>query len=201
MPKAAPRSGKRDALGEQLTHQPAARRAQCEPHGDLFLPRRRARQQQAGDVGTANQQHDAHRDHQRVKQRGEPPANAGKSGLRRHQFNGGRVRGVANGFSACIRLLRNRAVSWLCAAPTEMPGFKRPAATIQNEPASSCLGDQAKRCCRFSALAQRHREIAHVARRQISERFFGDAHNGERQPVQIQRLSDNRPVARKLRFQ
>ena len=45
------------ALGQQLANQTPARRAERQPDRDLLLPRRRAREQQVGDVGADDQQH------------------------------------------------------------------------------------------------------------------------------------------------
>ena len=53
-----------ERFGDQLTHQPAAARADREPNADLLLPRRRARQQHARDVGAGDQQHQADDEHQ-----------------------------------------------------------------------------------------------------------------------------------------
>ena len=60
-----------DALDQQLADDAAAARAEREPHGDLLLPRRRARDQQARDVGARDQQHagdDAEQQPQRLRQ-------------------------------------------------------------------------------------------------------------------------------------
>ena len=51
-------------FGDELTHQPAAARADREANADLLLPARRARQQHARDVGARDQQHQTdHRHH------------------------------------------------------------------------------------------------------------------------------------------
>ena len=58
-----------DAFGQQLADQPAAARANRQPHRHLVLPRRGAGEQQVGDIGAADEQHDAddrHHDHQRL---------------------------------------------------------------------------------------------------------------------------------------
>ena len=52
------------ALGEQLTDQPAAARADRQADADLLLPARGARQQHVGDVRARDQQHQPDRDHQ-----------------------------------------------------------------------------------------------------------------------------------------
>ena len=57
-PERAADRRQQQALGEQLPDQRRARRADREPHRDLFLPRRRARQQQVGDVRADDQQHE-----------------------------------------------------------------------------------------------------------------------------------------------
>ena len=54
-----------DALHQQLPHQAPARRANRHAHGDLTRALRRARQQQVGDVGAGDQEHEADRAHQR----------------------------------------------------------------------------------------------------------------------------------------
>ena len=59
--------GQRDqhALGEQLPHDAAAAGAERRADGDFPLTHRRAREQQVGDVGAGNQQHQADRAHHR----------------------------------------------------------------------------------------------------------------------------------------
>ena len=58
-----------EAFGQQLADQPAAARANREPHRHLVLPRGGAGEQQVGDIGAADEEHDAddrHDDHQRI---------------------------------------------------------------------------------------------------------------------------------------
>ena len=58
-----------DAFGQQLADQPAATRANREPHRHLVLPRGGAGEQQVGHIGAADEEHDAddrHDDHQRL---------------------------------------------------------------------------------------------------------------------------------------
>ena len=57
--------GEQQALDQQLPHDAPARGAHRVAHGDLARPCRRARQQQVGDVGARDQQHEADRAHQR----------------------------------------------------------------------------------------------------------------------------------------
>ena len=62
-------SREQQALGEQLPEHAPAARADGEADGDLLLPRRGARRQQAGEVGAGDQQHQsdhAHQDPQRL---------------------------------------------------------------------------------------------------------------------------------------
>ena len=58
-----------EALGERLADQPAASGAERQPHRDLLLPRRRAAQQQVGDVRARDQQHEADHGHQHEERR------------------------------------------------------------------------------------------------------------------------------------
>ena len=55
-------------LGQHLTHQPAAAGAERRTHGQLLLAMAAAREQQVGDVGARDQQHQRHgaeQDHHR----------------------------------------------------------------------------------------------------------------------------------------
>ena len=54
-----------EAFRQQLTHQPPPRRAERQAHAPLVTPRGRARQQQVGDVGARDQQHERDHDHDR----------------------------------------------------------------------------------------------------------------------------------------
>ena len=47
-----------------MTHHPATARSKREPHRHLFLPGRGSGEQQVGDVGARDEQHDGHHDHQ-----------------------------------------------------------------------------------------------------------------------------------------
>ena len=70
-PSRPPSAGEQHALDQQLTDDAAAAGAERETDGDLFLPRRRARDQQARDVGARDQQHaadDAEQQPQRLRQ-------------------------------------------------------------------------------------------------------------------------------------
>ena len=58
MPSDAADRGEQQALGEELADQTAARRTHREPDRDLFLPRRRPREQQVGDIGAHDQEHE-----------------------------------------------------------------------------------------------------------------------------------------------
>ena len=66
---AAAHRGKHQALGEQLPQQPRAAGAHGDAHGDLPLPRCRAREQQVRHVGRGDQQHQHHRAHQHHQRR------------------------------------------------------------------------------------------------------------------------------------
>ena len=55
----AARDGEQDALDERLCDDLPARRADRQPQRRLAAPRRRAREQQVGDVGAGDQQHQA----------------------------------------------------------------------------------------------------------------------------------------------
>ena len=52
------------AFDQQLARQPSARRAQREAHAPFVAPRGRAGEQQVGNVGAGNQQHQSHDGHQ-----------------------------------------------------------------------------------------------------------------------------------------
>ena len=65
VPPIAPMSDITSDFGDELTHQPAAARANREPDADFLLPARRARQQHARDVRARDQQHQADDRHQR----------------------------------------------------------------------------------------------------------------------------------------
>ena len=56
--------GEQQTLDQQLARQPAARRAQRQPHAPLVASRGRASEQQVRDVGGRDQQHQSHDDHQ-----------------------------------------------------------------------------------------------------------------------------------------
>ncbi len=58
-------SREHEALAQELPRQPGARRAERQAHAQLVPPRRRAREQQVGDVGARDEQHEADDDHQR----------------------------------------------------------------------------------------------------------------------------------------
>ena len=64
-PMTPPAAAEQQALDQQLPHDAPARGAHRVAHRDLARPRRRARQQQVGDVGARDQQHEADRAHQR----------------------------------------------------------------------------------------------------------------------------------------
>ena len=67
MPRPIDAAGEREqqALDQQLPDDAPARRAHRVAHRHLARPRRRARQQQVGDVGAGDEQHEADRAHQR----------------------------------------------------------------------------------------------------------------------------------------
>ena len=63
----APKRGEDDVLDEQLTDEPPAAGAKRKPHRELRQSRRRTGEDQAGDIGTGNQQDnrdDCHQDEQ-----------------------------------------------------------------------------------------------------------------------------------------
>ncbi len=66
--------GEERGLRQELTHDPAARGAQREPHRDLLLSRARANDQQARKIGARDEQNDAHRGNQNLKRRRKLPA-------------------------------------------------------------------------------------------------------------------------------
>ncbi len=55
-PERAAHPREQQALGQELAHQPPARRAERQPHRQFLLPRGRAREQQVGHVRTDDQQ-------------------------------------------------------------------------------------------------------------------------------------------------
>src|SRR5262245_40171536 len=68
-PRGATDGGERDALSEQLPYEPAPAGAERTTDGDLALPDRRSREQQVGDVGTRDQQHEPDRAQERQQGR------------------------------------------------------------------------------------------------------------------------------------
>ena len=83
-PERAAHSGKEKTLGQELAHQPPPRRAERQPHRQFFLPRRRAREQQVGDVRTDDQQdegNDDAEDGHRAQFVREDVVNAARAGL------------------------------------------------------------------------------------------------------------------------
>ena len=64
-PEDGAQSREHEALAEQLPRQPGARGAERQAYAQLVAPRRRAREQQVGDVGAGDEQHEADDDHQR----------------------------------------------------------------------------------------------------------------------------------------
>ena len=58
-PSAAPAADRMQRLGEQLPGEPQPRRAKRQANAQLVAPRDGARQQQVGDIGAGNQQHEA----------------------------------------------------------------------------------------------------------------------------------------------
>ena len=60
-PTTPPRDRQEHALGQQLSGEAAAAGAERRPHRQFLLPRQRPRQQQVGDVGARDQQHESHR--------------------------------------------------------------------------------------------------------------------------------------------
>ncbi len=71
------RHGEEQALGQELPDQPAVRRAEGQTRRQLVAPRRGARQQQVGDVGAGDEQH------QRRRSRPAPAAARGSAGAAR----------------------------------------------------------------------------------------------------------------------
>ena len=68
------------AFGEQLADEACTLRAQGLPYGELARPRSGARQQQVGDVGAGDQQHQADDGHQDLQWFGELAAQVGEAG-------------------------------------------------------------------------------------------------------------------------
>ncbi len=66
--------GKQHALDQQLPHDPPAVGAERDAHGNLARPVRRAREQQVGDVGARDEQHEADGAHQRQEYRADRAA-------------------------------------------------------------------------------------------------------------------------------
>ncbi len=64
-PRAAAHEREQHALRQKLTHHAPARSAERRPQRDLFAPRRRAREQEVGDVGAGDQKHEADRAQER----------------------------------------------------------------------------------------------------------------------------------------
>ena len=69
-------AGEQQALDEELAHELAARGAERQPHGDLALAHEAARDEQVGDVGAGDEQHQADHAHQHDERRREVVAQA-----------------------------------------------------------------------------------------------------------------------------
>ncbi len=73
--------GEQQALGDELTDHPPPARAQRRADRELARPRRRPRQQQIGDVGAADRQHEA--DHAEKQDRGNAEVAANQGAMHR----------------------------------------------------------------------------------------------------------------------
>ena len=111
--------GEHHAFGQKLSNDPHPAGADAEPHSDFAPPRRRARQQQVGDVGARNQQNQARHRHQDVDRlRVSPPeAVQTRAAFQDPQF--GNVRALAIG---CRRGLGETPELW----PQHRPGLSQP---------------------------------------------------------------------------
>ena len=85
-PKHAAGGGKHQAFHQQLPDQAPAAGAQGEPHRDLLLPRRCARDQQVGQVRAGDQQNQRDDRHQGQQRLGVRIAQFGPARRARHQF-------------------------------------------------------------------------------------------------------------------
>ena len=72
-PAPAASTASRQRLDEQLAHEPAAARAERQPHRELLLPIGRAGDEQAGDVGACDQQHQRQPSAQHQEEAGDRP--------------------------------------------------------------------------------------------------------------------------------
>ncbi len=62
-----------EALGQQLPDQPSAAGAKREPHADLAPPRRASSEEEAGDIGAADEQDQSGDDRHDADEREERP--------------------------------------------------------------------------------------------------------------------------------
>ena len=175
-PSAVPISGEQHALGEELADQPAAARADRRAHGDFALADRRAREQQARDVGAGDHQQERRGAEQREQRR------AGRSRrLRRERhrarassrrWSTGSPRRAASSARAARRSPR-RAVT---------PGFSRKSDSMKCAP---------RLCCATSHV----QPVPHVGVVRILKPRRHHADDGEERTVQRDRLADDRRIA------
>ena len=85
--------GHDQALGEQQPGEPPSRAAQRQAHAEFVAARQRAREQQAGDVGAGDEQHEPDGHHHREERRLEAAPQRRAAGRRRRQSE--RLREIA----------------------------------------------------------------------------------------------------------
>ena len=170
-----PHDREQHALSEKLPNQAAAARADRRADGDLPLPHRRARQQQARDVGAGDDQQKRRRAEQREERR---PEDADDLGRERN-----RTRGVVavGGWIFNPEALRQRAQ--LVVRSLDGDTRFQPGDRLHEMGAAAVLGDVPRDAMPDVGPVRIRKPLRH------------HADDGEQRAVERDRLADNRRVA------
>ena len=168
--------GEQDALGEELADQAAAARANRRAHRDFALAHRRAREQQARDVGARDHQQERRRAEQREQRRPEEADDfVSRAAPRAREYSP-----LVDGFSAPRRLVSARSSAF--AASGVMPGFSRKSDSMKCAPRLCCVDVPRD-------------AVPHVGVVRILEPRRHHADDGEERTVERDRLADDRRIA------
>ena len=88
--------GEQQRFDEQLAHEPPAARAERQADGDFGAPIGRAGDEQAGDVGAGDEQHQAHRQREHEQEAGHRPDGVGREAQRLLAGDGDAARPVTD---------------------------------------------------------------------------------------------------------
>ena len=103
--------GNHRGFGQHLPQQPHPARAERTPHRDFSRPRRRAREQQAGDVRAGEQQHESDAAHQHRAEHDDLSAERRRDPRRRRHEHGARIGRPAQRAQVGVRILARQARS------------------------------------------------------------------------------------------